>query len=226
MTRPSQKPPREIAKKLDQASIKWAGKIFWDKEFQKLAKFESLDQLEKDRIFNELIIAPLVVLRIMLEAPDLHGTKEFRNFLANVGQEIFSTHVAYLKGLGIEKKFLTDWEKLMEMRYEEYSQDKVSARDAMMEDKSKEKTLEVSDMEGINIFLPPFTVAVGCHHHICRSKTEGRDDLFKYLIKHLTRFYTQYRMQAEGGNIPLFLKARMSTRHFVNDIKDKLGIER
>lgn len=210
-----------LAVMFDKEVIDWTGKIFWDKKFQRLAEFGKLEQLEKDRIFNELILAPLILFMITLEAPDLRQSQEFRDYLLTVRDEIPKAHIEYLKNLGIERKHLTTWEKLMKMRYEEYSKSKMEARQIMMEFKSKEKDLVLSDLDEINLFLPVFTVTVGCHHHICRGRTEGKEEFFKYLVKHLSRFYSEFRAATEGLKITRWIKLKIKLRHFLNDLRGK-----
>jgi hypothetical protein len=46
-----------------------AYELFCDKEFRRLAGFERLSQVEQDRIFNELMIAYLALIMLLLEAP-------------------------------------------------------------------------------------------------------------------------------------------------------------
>lgn len=206
---------------LDRAANDWCHKIFWDKKFRKLAEFDKMDKAEWDRIFNELVLAPLTLIMITLEAPDLRQ-QDLRDYLRMVKDEIPWAHLDCLRQLGIEKRYLADWKKLIQMRYEEYSDGKLSAREAMMIDESRKGKLTPAGMDHIQLFLPPFTVAVGCHTHICRGKTKGKNRLYKYMIKHLTRFYTQIRILIEGGELTPALKFRMSMRHFINDIKDDL----
>lgn len=214
---------KATAAMLDQGAIGFVAKVFNDPKFQKLAEFEKRGQLEKDRIFNELIIAPLTLFMLTLEAPDIRQPEEFRDYLLTVRDEIPKTHVEYLKSLGIEKKHLADWEKLIKMRYEEYRQDKLEARGAMMEFEAGEKGRDLTsvDLEEINLFLPAFTVAVGCHQHICRGKTKGKDELFKYMVENLSRFYTEFRVAVEGGKITPWQKAKVKFRHFWNGLKEK-----
>jgi len=210
-----------LAAMLDKAAVDWVGKIFWDKKFQQLADFDKLSQAEKDRIFNELIIAPLALFMITLEAPDLNQPKDFRNYLQTVRDEIPKAHTETLKSMGIDKKYFADWEKLIKMRYEEYSEEKLDARKAMMEFESQGKALQTSDLDGVNLVLPVFTVSVGCHGHICRGNTKGKDELFKYLNKQLSRFYVEFRVLVEGGKINSVTRVKMKLHHFWNDLKDR-----
>ena len=106
------------------------------------------------------------------------------------------------------------------MRYDEYAQDRLKARSAAMEYDSRKKDLTSKDLDDIHLFLPAFTVTVGCHHHICRGKTEGKDLAFKYLMKKLSRFYTMMRATMEGGHLTPINRARVAARHFINDVKD------
>ena len=54
-----------------------------DKKFRRMAGFNALSQVEQDRIFNELIVADIVLLMLVLEAPDLRVPSEFKNICSN-----------------------------------------------------------------------------------------------------------------------------------------------
>ena len=220
---PIAKMAKITAASLDRAAIQWGYKTYWNKKFLKLSKLKKLNQTEQDRIFNELILAGEVVIMMMLEAKDLRQDDDFKEYLLKVKDEISNAHDDYMKELEIERKYRKLWKKLIKMRYDEYSENKLTAREAMMEFEGKEKDLEVSDMEGINLTLPPFVVAVGAFKHIVRGKTKGKDLLFKLIMKRLSRFYVQIRITTEGGKIKGTLKARMKLRHFWRDLKEALG---
>lgn len=219
---PQSKMAAILAGTLDQAATRWAFKTYWDKKFLKLANINSLEQIEKDRIFNELILAGICLIMITLEARDLRQSEDFRDYLFKVRDGMIKAHIDQIKNLGIEKEHQKLWEGLIKMRYEEYETSKLTARESMMEFESKEKDLDTKDLEGINLTLPPFVVAVGAHKHIVRSKTEGRDLLFKLIMKKLSRFYVEMRITIEGGKISPMLNARMKLRHFWNDLKEDL----
>lgn len=195
-------------------------RIWDDRTYRSLIHFDKLPQLERDRIFNELILAGLGVIMLTLDAPDLRVDKEMKQYYALLRDELPRAHVAELRRLGAEKKHLKTWKKLIAMRYDEYSQAKHNARSAAMEYESQEKQLTSADLDGIHLYLPPFTVAVSCHKHIVRGKTEGYDLAFKYLMKKLSRFYVIARAAIEGRRITPFIRLRMGWRHFWNDLKD------
>jgi len=66
-------------------------------------------------------------------------------------------------------------------------------------------------------------VAIGCHHHICRGKTEGRDELFKKTLASLSRFYVQVRVRLEGGKITPLKRARVVIKRILRRLKDRIG---
>lgn len=214
-----------LAAGLDRAAVQWGFQTYWNKKFLKLAGIDNLNQTEKDRIFNELILAGETLIMLTLEAPDLRHDEDFREYLRLIKDQIAEAHIDELKNLGVESVHRKLWKKLINMRYEEYAKSKITAREAMMEYEAKEKELEVKDLEGISLTLPPFTVAVGAHKHIVRGKTKGRELLFKLIMKKLSRFYVQIRIMLEGGKISPVLKARMKIRHLWRDLKENLGME-
>jgi len=204
-----------------QAASRYAFKLFRDKKFRQLLDFNSLEKMEQDRIFNELVVSNLTLLMLTLEAPDLRIDSDVKEYFFTFKDEIPKTHVDFLKELGIEKKYLDDWEKLIKMRYEEYSEDKYKARQAAIEIESKEKELTTDGLVDIQLLLPVQTVVIGCHHHICRGKTKGKDELFKLILRSLSRFYVEVRVPLEGGKITFWGRVRAKIRHFWHRIRKK-----
>ncbi len=98
--------------------------LFQNAPFRREAGFEKIDQVEQDRIFNELVVAYLVLTMLLLEAPDLRVAPDFRGYLKNLNQQIPKAYVDHLKTLGVEAGYLKDWEKLIALRYEEYARDR------------------------------------------------------------------------------------------------------
>lgn len=213
-------PPAKMAKILaasfDKAASCWAFRIFEDKTFRTLLGFDSLEAVERDRIFNELICATLTLVMLTLDAKDLRTAEEMGEYFTLVRDEIPKAHRETLRGYGIEKEHLDLWDKLISMRYKEYSENKQEARYAAMQVEAahkKDGALERNDMAGITLIVPVQTVAIGAHHHICRGKTNGRDDLFLCLLRHLQRFYLEIRIPLEGGRITPYMRLRMGIRH-------------
>jgi biotin operon repressor len=193
---------------LAQAAAGSAFQLFRDKQFRRLAGIEQLSQTEQDRIFNELVVAFVALIMLLLEAPDLRVSGEFRAHLAGMSKKIPKAHVDSLRTLGVETNHLRDWEKLIAMRYEEYARDRHDVRAAAMQIESSGKGLDLGDLAKIQMLVPVQAVAIGCHHHICRGETDGRDDLFKVTLKSLSLFYVELRVRLEGGRITPLTRAR------------------
>jgi len=210
------------ATRLVQAAAGYAFGVFNDKRFRQLAEFEKLSQTEHDRIFNELIVAGDILVMLVLEAPDLRIDPDVRGYLTDLNKRIPKAHVEYLKELGIEAKYLKEWEQLIAMRYEEYARDRHGVRAAAMDIESAEKELDLDSLSKIQLLVPLQAVAIGCHDHICRGKTEGRDDLFKLILKSLSKFYLEFRVGLEVGRITPLMRARVAVKRLFRRIRKLL----
>jgi len=193
--------------------------LFHDKQFRRLASFEQLSQAEQDRIFNELVVASVVLIMLALEAPDLRVAGEFRDYLSDLNKKIPKTHVDHLKTLGVETEHIRDWEKLIAMRYEEYARDRHDVRAVAMQIESSEKALDLDGLSKIQMLVPVQAVAIGCHHHICRGDTEGQDDLFKLTLRSLSRFYVKLRVRLEGGRITPLTRVRVALKRILRRMR-------
>lgn len=218
---PLTKMAKITAASLDRAASQWAFNTFRNQMFRRLSGLEQMEKIEQDRIFNELVLAGIVLLMITLEAQDLNIPEEMKEYFRLVKDEIPQAHLDTFTQYGIEKKYLADWKKLIQMRFDEYDQDKLEIRKAAMDLDSKNGELTKKGLDDIHLLLPVQTVAIGCHHHICRSKTEGKNELFKFLTRQLGRFYVTIRVPLEGGKITFLKKIRMQVRHFLNDLRHK-----
>lgn len=203
------------AESLTQAAAGSAFHLFRDKLFRRLAGIEQLSQTEQDRVFNELVVAFVVLIMLLIEAPDLRVRREFRDYLAALNKTIPKAHVDQLRTSGVETNHLRDWEKLIAMRYEEYARDRHDVRAAAMQIESSEKGLDLDDLSKIQILVPVQAVAIGCHHHICRGNTEGQDNLFKVTLKSLSLFYLELRVRLEGGSITPLTRARVALKQIL-----------
>jgi hypothetical protein len=207
------------AANLSQAAAGSAYELFCDKEFRRMARFERLSQVEQDRIFNELVVAFLVLIMLLLDAPDLRVPRELRNYLAGLNKRISEAYVEHLRSLGVQSKHLRDWEKLISMRYEEYARDKHEVRAGAMRIESAEKRLDLNALSRIQLLVPVQAVSIGCHHHICRGKTDGQDDLFKQILKSLSKFYVEIRIRLEGGKITPLMRARAALKRILQRLR-------
>jgi hypothetical protein len=189
--------------------------LFRDERFRRLVGFGQLSQTEQDRIFNELVVAYVVLIMLAVEAPDLRIAAEFRDYLAGLNKKIPKAHVDHLRNLGVETRHLRDWEKLIAMRYEEYARDRHDVRAAAMQIESSQKKLDLDSLSMIQMLVPVQTVAIGCHHHVCRGDTNGHDELFKLTLNSLSKFYVDIRVRLEGNKITPLTRARAAVRRIV-----------
>ncbi len=208
----------ETARALLQVGNVSAFQLFNNRKFRRLAGFNQLNQTEQDRIFNELVVASIVLIMLILEAPDLRVAAELRGYLSALNKKIPEAHLDYLKSLSVEKEYIQQWKKLIDMRYEEYSRDRHDVRAAAMQIESSEKRLDLDDLSKIQMLVPVQAVAIGCHHHICRSKTEGRDDLFKLTLRSLSGLFIQLRVRLEGGRITPLTRIRVILKRILRRI--------
>jgi hypothetical protein len=202
------------AKSLAKAAASSAFTIFKDKNFRRLARFDALPVAEHDRIFNELLIAGLTLQMLTLEAPDLHIDDDMRPFLRQIAGEIPAAHVRELAALGIPEENQREWTQLIGMRYEEYAADRHKARAASMqiEIEAARRPLDQGTMEGIQAMVPVQVVTIGSHCHICRGKTEDYDELFKFMLHHLSRFYVEMRLAYEGRPLTPLTRAMIAVK--------------
>lgn len=200
----------ELAGKLSQTVGATAFKLFTNKKFRELCFFNSITQLEQDRIFNELVIAVLAVMMITCDAPDI--PEESKIFFQKIKESLPKEYVSQLKSMNIEKKYLKQWETLIDMRYQEYTEDKTKAREAAMIVESQDKDIDIKKLSEIQLMLPLQTVAIGCHRHVCRSNTDGRDELFKMIIRWLGEYYVEFRALVEGKEISTLTRIKVGLR--------------
>ena len=206
---------------LVQVAAHKAFQLFRDKEFRRFVSFDIISQVEQDRIFNELVVSYIVLLLLLLEAPDLRVPREFQDYLKDLKEKIPKAYVDYLRTLGVAAENLRDWEKLIGLRYDEYAKDKHEVRAAAMQIESAEKALDLDDLEKIQMLVPVQAVAIGCHHHVCRGETKGRDELFKRTLKSLSRFYVDIRIRVEGGKVTPLTRARVAWKRVMSRKKKR-----
>lgn len=205
--------PDKLAMKAASESFK----LFTNPIFRQYCDFANITQTEQDRIFNELVIAILTVMMLTCDAPDI--SDERKDYLQDIKDKISQGYINSLKMMGVESKYLDQWRTLIDMRYREYSNDKGQAREAAMLVESEDRVIDLKKLSEIQMMLPLQTVAIGCHHHICRSKTDGRDDLFKMILRWLGDYYVEFRVLAEGKTIHPFARIKVGIRRLLRNLR-------
>jgi hypothetical protein len=107
------------------------------------------------------------------------------------------------------------------MRHEEYARDRHDIRAAAMHTESLEKGLSLDGLSKIQMLVPVQAAAIGCHHHVCRGNTEGRDDLFKQMLRSLSRLYVELRIRLEGGRITPLTQARVAAKRMLRRMRGR-----
>ena len=107
------------------------------------------------------------------------------------------------------------------MRYEEYARDRHDVRATAMELESKDRSLNMNTLSKIQMLVPVEAVAIGCHHHICRGEADGKDELFKFTLHSLFRFYFDFRIKIEGGKKTPFARAHLALKKALDRIRSK-----
>lgn len=206
------------AEALVQSAAGAAFSTFCEEGFRQLAGIDRLSQTEQDRIFNELVVAYLVLVMLVLEAPDLCVADDFRSYLARLRERIPVAYVSHLKDLDVATQYLRDWERLIAMRYREYARSRHDVRAAAMEIESADKCLDLDGLSKIQMLLPPQAVAIGCHQHICRGRTDGRDELFKATLRSLSKFYVKLRLRLERHGLSSLARLSLVVKRMVRHI--------
>lgn len=196
--------PQNLGEELAELAAQRAFKIYQDKEFRQLINFESLEKTEQDRIFNELVITGLVLEMQILEAPDLNVPIHLRERLMNVKEEIPQAHLKEMQNLGIEKRFIRLWEKLIKMRYEEFQREKNKIRSAAFESQAGE--VGQRELFEIQALVPLHTAAILSFDHITRGNGKPEDPLFKMLVRWVEQLFMDVRFPIEGYKRPLLRK--------------------
>ena len=161
--------PEDIAKTITEKVAGTAFNFFRQQEFRQQTNLTALDQTEQDRIFNELVANGLVLGILMFDFLSTKTKKDrSKQFYEELKIELISRYGNWLRELGTPEQFCNLWKDLIQMRAEEYSKDYRKYRK------------EIDDPFKENPWV--FVVAIGCHNHIRRGKSEP-DELFKLILR-------------------------------------------
>ena len=146
--------------------------MFRNVEFRDSLDFAHSEKVEQDRFFNEMVVTNIVMVMLLLDQEVAASDPgERRDYLKEVREEMPRYYIRYLKKIGVEDKFAHIWKKLLDLRYNEYTEDTPEWRQAFM---AVDRGL-ASDNH-VAIFQ---TLAFGLYRHLRRGKVEKEDPLFK-----------------------------------------------
>lgn len=174
------------AKKIAMTGANEAFRFFKDEKFRELIKFVDLMEEEQNRIFNELTVTNLVLTILLLEqiAREEENTDR-KKYLQAIRETLPEYFINFLKGLGIDARFVEIWRKLIDLRYDEYAKDMVRFRGEMLAQNEKDLSVFIND-NSLMIFQ---TMVFGLYDHLTRSRIKKADPLYLYLQPYFLKVY-------------------------------------
>lgn len=150
---------------------------FWQsKDFKTLVKFEKISQTEQDRIFNELLLTGLGLLR-------LYRVQTRRK---EIEEETVDQFLDMYKKLGIGKAFIKQWEGLISMRFKEYSEHYPYALESSKDWKEFKNNIKLQ-----RTWTRVETLSIDGWTHIRAGKTDEKDPLWRLVRKWLVMLDAQ-----------------------------------
>lgn len=170
-------PPEKEARFLTEIVTGSAHSVFLDDFFRQMVNFDRQIKVEQDRIFNELVVTGLLLLFSTIK-DNLSNIQLSRQvFWQRVLGLSSKSYVEWLGELGIEKEHLDTWEKLIDLRLEEYKERQSLTRGAWAEE-----LFDRSEDEQLNdAMVRVETLTVSSMLHITRCKAKREDPLRKHL---------------------------------------------
>jgi hypothetical protein len=159
---------------------------FNDAEFRRLILFEKHSEEEQNRFFNELTVANLVLLMLLIDQCIQETSEEDRReYLQALRAAVPEYYKGFLHRIKVPEKLAALWEKLIALRYDEYSKDMLEFRRRFFEEPD-EKINELVMDNRVMIFQ---TVIFGLYSHLMRGKIRKRDPLYLNLQKYLVQIH-------------------------------------
>ena len=192
MHRPDDRRPAMAAAShlLEETTLPFVFRIFQEKEFRRLARFEKLPVSEHDRIFNELEVAGICMLQYSLAEAKQYVKDGSFHFWSGVEEELSRQLQKILESFGISSSNAKLMRELVNMRWKEYEKfaDQVWQADALMAVEVKEsinKKFKGAAPEIKRLLSTVHAFAFGTVDHIRRGKIEERDLLVRHLMTRL-----------------------------------------
>lgn len=168
---------KEKAKEINIFAATSAFKIFRDRKFRSLLNFDQQSQTEQDRFFNELVVSTLILSIYIVRDCSIGRDDDQEEYWHEVKSNLKSQFIAYIDEIGIPRKFVDVWSKLIDLRKTEYDRDKIEMRSEMMTSKEFQ-----SQVENIRLIRTQ-VIAIGCLRHLRRGKEKPKDPLYLFLLK-------------------------------------------
>lgn len=170
-------PPEQEGEVLVKRISGSAYQVFLDQQFRKMVDFEKQSQVEKDRIFNELVVTGVILLLSIIKDCLSKIKEERQEFWQTVYEKVPDIFVDWLSELGVQKKYANIWRKLIDLRFDEYQEKQTWTREAWMQDLIKHQDKEILNDAAVRIE----TLIISSMLHVTRGKAKKNDPLKKHL---------------------------------------------
>ncbi|MDO8451799.1 MAG: hypothetical protein Q7S76_02925 [bacterium] len=159
-----------------------AHNCFRDEEFRSLIRFDKHSEEEQNRLFNELTVTNIALLMLLIDQRVQETSEEFyKEYLVALRKAVPEFYSAFLRRINIPEALAKLWDQLVEMRYDEYSNDMLEFRRRFF-DEENELAHEIASDNFAMIFQ---TVVLGLYSHLTRGKIKKGDPLYLFLQKYL-----------------------------------------
>ena len=162
-----------------------AFQLFKEEDVRAWLDFDKQDQVEQDRFFNEMVVTNIVMLMLILDdkiAVLDPGLK--RDHFKDLRKEVPKTYAKTLRRHGVAEEHCSIWNKLIEMRYDEYSNAKLEWRSIIAEHNQ-----QLGYDNRVALFQ---ALAFGLYEHLKRGKVKKDDPLYKRLQNFLVLVYREF----------------------------------
>ena len=167
--------PKEEAESLMLLALRSAYNIFRDRKFRKIINFEKQDEEEQNRLFNELAVTAVVLLKMILEDDIPRIPLKRREFWQEVDSQLIKHFHSWLGDIGIPDRYLKIWKKLFQLRINEFKENEGEARHVWLEE------LLASQNEALNdATVRVGAISVSAWMHLRRQKPPENDKLRDY----------------------------------------------
>lgn len=152
--------PEKSAENMMWRIAKMSFKLFKDNRFREPLELEKLEQTERDRIFNEVVLSGLSLVYLMLETIQEESEGAKKELFRMVKNPFHGAYPRSLAALGIEDEHVQLWYRLMAMRCEEYRGDYRRFKKQLPKTGQGNPWIHV--------------VCIGGSSHICRGKIKEK----------------------------------------------------
>jgi len=156
--------------------------LFKDLKFRELVHFSEIGEEEQNRIFNELVVTNLIMAILLLDQlARVTDDPDKKEYFKSLKEFLLKYFVEYLAKLGIAGEYTDIWNKLIDLKHDEYIQEMSEFRSEFL-NSNDEKISELALERNVLIFQ---ALAFGLYRHIVRGKVEKDNPLYKNIQLYL-----------------------------------------